>query len=74
MLSYACLLNLSVFENKKYTASIWQNLDQEPEPMGTLEFTQRLPCHIIISIIICFQKQALNSAVPICAPMWREAL
>jgi len=52
------VLNLPDFENKKYTAydSFHENgpygeIPTKKEPIRTLGFTSRLPCHMIIMII-----------------------
>ena len=48
------VLNLPAFENKKYTAcdrfhgnGPYGEIPTEKEPIRTLGFTSRLPCHII---------------------------
>ena len=52
------VLNLPAFENKKYTAydrfhgnGPYGEIPTKKEPIRTLGFTSRLPCHIIITFI-----------------------
>ena len=52
------VLNLLAFENKKYTASdrfqgngLYGEIPTKKEPIKTLGFTLRLPCHIITFFI-----------------------
>ena len=53
------VLNLLAFKNKKYTAydhchgnGLYGEIQTEKEPIGTLGFPSRLPCHIMKTIII----------------------
>ena len=43
------VFNLPAFENKKYKAydSLYGKIPNKKEPIRTLRFTSRLPCHII---------------------------
>ena len=61
------VLNLLAFENKKCTSyerhgnGPYGKLPTKKEPIRTLRFIPRLPCHIIMSIIFFIFKQTITA-------------
>ena len=68
------VLKLLAFENRKYTSydrhgnSPYDKLPTKKEPIRTLGFTPRLPCHIIMLIIF---KQTITTTATTLSPNLR---
>ena len=71
------VLKLLAFENKKYTSydchgnGPYGKLPTKKEPIRTLGFTPKLPCHIIMSIIFFISKQTITATATTLSPNLR---